>query len=168
MEQPNKTAEVNGPAKFLSFSHLSMPCRDLEESKRFYLEVLGGELVLSVPTFVYVRLAGVLIGLGSEGCSWLVPEAEYPHFAFFVGPDELLQMKCWLTKCGIPTSNFWTREGVEALMFFRDPSGNLIELYCEHGFKGAVDLPHGPPRGHGVAVDVEALRYTHWKLPDKQ
>ena len=34
--------------------------------------------------------------------------------------------------------------GVEALMFFRDPSGNLIELYCEKGFKGADKLPAAP------------------------
>jgi catechol-2,3-dioxygenase len=51
-------------------------------------------------------------------------------------------------------------------MFFRDPSGNLIELYCEKGFEGARELPHGPSRGHGVAVDVDALHYAEWSLPD--
>jgi catechol-2,3-dioxygenase len=32
---------VTGPPGFLSFSHISLPCRDLEEAKRFYAEVMG-------------------------------------------------------------------------------------------------------------------------------
>jgi catechol 2,3-dioxygenase-like lactoylglutathione lyase family enzyme len=161
--------DVKGPPKLMSFSHAALPCRDLEEGKRFYMDVLGGELhITDGPTFAAFRIAGVDVGIGTEGCSFLPPSTEYPHIGFFVGPDELVQMKQWLTECGIPTSNFWTRGGVEALMFFRDPSGNMIELYCEHGFKGAEDLPHGPPRGHGTTVDVDALRYTHFKVPEKR
>jgi hypothetical protein len=49
-------------------------------------------------------------------------------------------------------------------MFFRDPSGNLLELYCRHGLAGAQELPKGPPRGHGTAVDIDALRYDVWQL----
>jgi hypothetical protein len=50
-------------------------------------------------------------------------------------------------------------------MFVRDPSGNMIEFYCERGFKGADKFPRGPARGHGTAVDIDKLRYSHWKLP---
>ena len=56
-------------------------------------------------------------------------------------------MKEWLTACGIPTSDLWTRLGVEALMFFLDPSRNVIELFCTEGYEGAADLPRGPARG---------------------
>jgi catechol 2,3-dioxygenase-like lactoylglutathione lyase family enzyme len=159
-------AEVSGPVKLVEFAHVSVPCRDLEEGKRFYGEVLGGELRVSTPTFASFRLGGVDVGIGTEGCTYIGPSAEYPHFAFFVGPDELVHMKRWLGRCGIPTSNLWTRSGVEALMFFRDPSGNVIELYCRQGYEGAKDLPKGPPRGHGTAVDVDGLVYDDWKLPD--
>jgi len=41
----------------------------------------------------------------------------------------------------------------------------MIELYCERGVSGADKFPHGPPRGHGTAVDIDKLRYTNWKLP---
>ncbi|MGH7034669.1 MAG: VOC family protein, partial [Stellaceae bacterium] len=117
---------VSGPPKFRAFAHVSMPCRDLEEGKLFYGKVLGGELHVETSTFASFRLSGVDVGIGSDGCTFLEPSAEYPHFAFFCGPDELVQMKAWLARCGIPSSNFWTRSGVEALMFFRDPSGNMI------------------------------------------
>jgi catechol 2,3-dioxygenase-like lactoylglutathione lyase family enzyme len=158
---------VLGPPKFSSFSHVSVPCRDLEEAKRFYIGVMGGELVVDVaPLFASVRVCGVDIGFGAVGGTFMTPSTEYPHFAFFIGPEELLRMKQWLTQCGIPTSNFWTRGGVEALMFVRDPSGNMIEFYCERGFKGAKDLPLGPARGHGTAVDIDKLYYTSFKVPD--
>jgi catechol 2,3-dioxygenase-like lactoylglutathione lyase family enzyme len=156
---------VSGPPKFAAFAHVSMPCRDLDEGKLFYGKVLGGELHVDTPTFASFRLCDVDVGIGNVGCTFLEPSTEYPHFAFFCGPDELVQMNDWLSRCGIPSSNFWTRSGVEALMFFRDPSGNMIELYCERGFKGADKLPRGPARGHGTAVDIDKLRYSEWKLP---
>jgi hypothetical protein len=85
--------------------------------------------------------------------------------AFYVDAKTLVHMKAWLTQCEIPTSNLWTRTGVEALMFFRDPFGNVIELFCSEGYEGADALPRGPSAGHGIAVDVDALRYTNWKRP---
>lgn len=160
-------ARLRGPAKLRSFAHVSVPCRDIEEGKEFYGTVLGGEIHVDQPTFASFRLGGVDVGIGSEGCSWISRSAEYPHFAFFVGPEELLHMKEWLGECGIPTSNLWTRRGIEALMFFRDPSGNVIELYCEQGLEGADKLPKGPPRGHGTAVDIDTLRYDSWKRPSR-
>jgi catechol 2,3-dioxygenase-like lactoylglutathione lyase family enzyme len=156
---------ADGPPKALTFSHISVPCRDIAEGKRFYTKVLGGAVQIDTPDFVGLHVFGADIGIGSVGTTFIGHDSEYPHFAFFAGPDEMLQMKAWLARCGIPSSNFWTRHGVEALMFFRDPSGNLIELYCEHGFKDADKLPRGPARGHGTAVDVEVLHYQEWKLP---
>ncbi len=165
MDGAKTKSELRGPAKLKSFAHVSVPCRDLEEGKAFYRDVLGGEIRVDTPTFASFRLGGVDVGIGTEGVSYMTKSAEYPHFAFFVGPDELAHMRQWLTQCGVPTSNLWTRRGIEALMFLRDPSGNVIELYCEKGFAGADKLPKGPPRGHGTAVDIDALRYDQWKRP---
>ena len=156
---------VDGPPAGLTFSHVSVPCRDIPEGKLFYTKVLGGTVRVDTPDFVALNVFGTEIGIGSVGTTFVGRDSEYPHFAFFAGADQMLQMKAWLIKCGIPTSNFWTRHGVEALMFFRDPSGNLIELFCQRGFKGADRLPRGPARGHGTAVDVIALHYRDWKLP---
>ncbi|MGE3935340.1 MAG: VOC family protein [Rhodospirillaceae bacterium] len=156
---------IDGPPAFDRFAHVSMPCRDLAEGKRFYEKVLGGQIRVDTPTFASFVIAGTDIGIGTDGCTFIERSAEYPHMAFFVGPAELAQMRDWLARCGVPTSNLWTRSGVEALMFFRDPSGNVIELYCKAGYPGAATFPKGPPRGHGTAVDIDALYYDTWSVP---
>lgn len=154
-----------GPVELGNFAHVSVPCRDLEEAFCFFVDVLGGEVRVNGPIFGEVRLGGINLGFGIKGTTFMEPSTEYPHIAFYVGPAELLRMKDWLTQCEIPTSNFWTRRGIEALMFFRDPSGNVYELYCPEGFKGADKLPRGPSAGHGIAVDINASRYDTWKRP---
>ena len=159
------TAAPAGPPIFQAFAHVSLPCRDLEKGKVFYTGVMGGKLRVDTPTFCSINVCGVDIGIGTEGCTFIGKGAEYPHIAFFVGPKEMMQMRDWLQVCGIPTSNFWTRSGVEALMFFRDPSGNMIELYCSGGVPGSADFAKGPPRGHGTAVDIETLHYDDFHAP---
>jgi len=151
--------------KLDAFAHVSLPCRDMAEGKAFYVDLLGGKLRVDTPTFASIILAGADIGIGSEGCTFVGEGAEYPHIAFYCGPEAMAGMKDRLATCGIPSSNYWTRQGVEALMFFRDPSGNMIELFCKSGFPGADKLPKGPPRGHGATVDVETLRYDKWTRP---
>lgn len=158
-------AGVAGPPRFNHLDHVSMPCRDLEEAIRFYRDVLGGEILVTEQAFALFRIAGMRVGIGSAGCSFMTPQAEYPHIAFNADADALERMESWLAACGIPTSGFWTRKGIETLMFFRDPSGNVIELFCDGGFESASGLPRGPARGHGTTLDIDALAYTEWRLP---
>jgi catechol 2,3-dioxygenase-like lactoylglutathione lyase family enzyme len=166
-EAGHSEAEL-GPAKFQSLAHISLPCRDLEEGIAFYVDVLGGELRALGPIFASVRLAGANVGFGTKGCSFIDDSAEYPHIAFYLGPDELAHTRRWLLQCEIPVSNLWTRRGKEVLMFLRDPSGNVIELFCRDGFKDADKLPVGTSAGHGQAVNIDELRYTTWKRPKTQ
>jgi catechol 2,3-dioxygenase-like lactoylglutathione lyase family enzyme len=149
-----------------AFDHASLPCRDLEEAIRFYRDVLGGEMTVKETYFAQFRLGGTRLGVGSAGTTFMTREAEYPHIAFTVGPEVLVQMKDWLAACGIPSSPFWTRRGIETLMFFKDPSGNVIELYCHGGYAGADRLPRGPARGHGAALDIDDISYDDWHLPE--
>jgi catechol 2,3-dioxygenase-like lactoylglutathione lyase family enzyme len=166
MNAPVTSSAKLTPPKLKRFAHASVPCRDLEEGKRFYGEVLGGELHVDEPAFAAFRFGDVDVGIGSEGCNFLTEQgAEYPHMAFYVDADLLIRMREWLGRCGVPVSNLWTRFGKEALMFFRDPSGNVIELFCVEGYAQAATLPRGPARGHGIAVDIDALRYDSWSLP---
>jgi catechol 2,3-dioxygenase-like lactoylglutathione lyase family enzyme len=164
LDAQSSDAAVVGPVPIGRFDHVSVPCRDLEEATCFFVDVLGGELRVVTPIFNEVRLAGTLIGFGTQGTNFMQPSREYPHVAFLIGATELANLKTWLTQCEIPTTNYWTRHGVEALMYFRDPSGNLYECYCTE-FPGAEAFPRGPAAGHGNAVDVDAIRYDTWKRP---
>ena len=69
--------------RFSGISHLSIPCRDLEESKEFYTQVIGGELVHEIEGFFEVRIADVIVGLSERSEGWTGRDAEYPHYAFF-------------------------------------------------------------------------------------
>ena len=156
---------VAGPPAFSSIHHIAIPCRDLDEGIRFYRDALGGQQKVQESAFALFELGGILIGISTEGATQMAPETEYPHFAFLVDAGALVQTKEWLTRCGIPSSNYWIRKGIETLMFFRDPTGNVIELFCPEGYEGADDLPRGPARGHGAAIDIDQLAYSEWRLP---
>ncbi len=161
----DRKARVSGPPRFDGIDHVSFPCRDLEEGIRFYRHVLGGRLLVQEDAFAMFDVCGAHIGIGSVGCTFIEPGNEYPHMGFTCSAKALLAMKDWLTACGIPTTDLWTRQGVEALMFFRDPSGNVIELFCHEGYEDPSSLSRGPARGHGTTVDIDAITYSEWRLP---
>lgn len=168
MDIPTASADrgtQSGPPQFKFLDHVSLSCRDLDEGVRFYRDVLGGELVVQESAFALFNIAGARVGISTAGCTFMEPGDEYPHIAFNCDADALVAMKDWLTACGVPSTNFWTRSGVETLMFFRDPSGNVIELFCEEGHENPPDTPRGPAQGHGSALDIDATRYSDWHLP---
>jgi hypothetical protein len=67
-------------------------------------------------------------------------------------------MKRWLEDHGVKTHDLWTRNGREGLMYFKDPSGNLFEIYCSR-FDGASELQRGGARGGDSVVDLTSLNY---------
>jgi catechol 2,3-dioxygenase-like lactoylglutathione lyase family enzyme len=147
--------------RFSGFSHASLPCRNLEQSKRFFTEVLGGELVHDVEGFAEVRLGGIIIGLSQQPEGWTGPSAEYPHYAFFIDAEDFLPMAEWLRRNGVKTTEPWTRDGVKGLLYFRDPSGNLFEMYCPK-IKEAASFARGINKGGSYKIDFTALNYE-WK-----
>ncbi len=157
-----------GPPAMDGLDHVNLPCSDLDEGIKFYTEVLGGKKLVHEAAFAMFELRGTHIGIGSDGCTFIAANDEYPHVGLTCNAEALVQMKEWLTACGIPSSNFWTRQGVETMMFFRDPWGNNIGLYCLGGYEGAEDLPRGPAKGHGTAVDIDAISYDSWSVPGKK
>jgi len=143
---------------FSGISHMSIPCRDLDESKRFYTEVMGGELVHDVAGFAEVRVTNVIIGLSEQPEGWTGRNAEYPHYAFFAEAEDFLPMVDWLRQNGVKTSEPWTRDGIKGLLYFRDPSGNLLEMYCPK-IKEAATFARGKKQGGSYEIDFSALNY---------
>lgn len=112
------------------FNHLSIPVKDVKQSLRFFMEVLGAEWVMEQEMFAEVRCGGMVIGLSKQPGGWTGPEAEFPHYGLLAEADDLWPLKERLEAHGVPTHDIWTRNGYTGLMYFRDPSGNLFELYC--------------------------------------
>ncbi len=145
-----------------SLSHISIPVRDRAEATRFFVDVLGAEITLQNPTFTEVRIAGTIFGLSEQKAGWTASDAEYPHYAFEIAPEDFEPMKAWLEAHGVKTHPIWTRHGIEALMYFRDPSGNLFEFFCTEGFKDADKLPHAKGWGGDFRPPIADLSYD-WK-----
>jgi len=160
METTTATVGQVSPVRqpfFSGMSHVSLPCRDLEESKIFYANVMGGELVHEIQGFVEFRIEDIILGLSEQPQGWTDPEAEYPHYAFYISGPNFELMKSWLDSYGVP--NYPYRRGDTALIYFRDPSGNLFELYCDTGYEGLLSLPLAPRRG-GPPIDFRGLNYN--------
>jgi catechol 2,3-dioxygenase-like lactoylglutathione lyase family enzyme len=145
------------------YNHMTLPVRDMHEAKRFFVAALGGKVAFERPEHITVIVGGAEIGLSSEAGGWTAADAEYPHYTFSVKLHDLAPLKQRLQAYGIPTSEVWTRDGLDAAIYFRDPSGNLWELRCESGFEGNV--LRGVSAGGDYAPEVEALNYSAWNDP---
>ena len=147
------------PPRFTGFAHASLYCTDLDQAKHFYTEVLGGELIHDVDGFAEVKVAGVIIGLTVRPGSVTARDAEYPHYAFFAEAEDFLPMVDWLRQNGVTTTEPWTRDGIKGLLYFRDPSGNLLEMYCRR-IEAAAGFARGAKQGGDYAIDFAALSYS--------
>lgn len=155
------------PPQFQSFDHASLPCHDIETGVRFWRDVMGAQILVQLPDFAAFMLAGQQLGIGADGTNFMQGKAEYPHVAFSINANEMKGMREWFGVCGIPVSAVWTRTGKEALMFVRDPSGNVVEFVCKEGWPGAEGLPRSGPRGGLAAGDVETLHYDSFSVGGK-
>ena len=150
--------ELEKRPHFARMNHVSLIVDDLDVAKRFYVEVLGGRLINDgTPNFLEVLVAGMIVGLADVRGRPQAPASEFPHLAFEIESDQFMPMIAWLAQHGVKTHQPWTRRQVEGLMYFKDPSGNLIEIYCP-AYAGAKSLKvAGTPLD---VVDLASLNYT--------
>lgn len=120
--------------------HLAYHVRDLDESRAFYGKILGCEEGRSTDTWVDFDFFGHQISLhlgepfpvtntGKVGEHW-VP---MPHLGLVMEMQDWRQLADHLVAAEIdfvipPSLRFAGEPGEQATMFFRDPSGNPIEV----------------------------------------
>lgn len=128
--------------------HLAFPVRDIEETRRFYGEVLGCPIGRSAPTWVDFDLFGHQMsahlrpGESMPAASGKVDghEVPIPHFGAVLAMADWKALAARLEAAeGIdwimrPSLRFEGQPGEQATLFIRDPSGNALE------FKGFADL----------------------------
>lgn len=120
--------------------HLAYHVRDLKQARHFYCDVLLCEEGRSTDTWLDVSFFGHQLSLhlgepfavtntGKVGEHW-VP---MPHLGIILAMPDWQVLAEHLQACGIefvlaPTRRFVGEPGEQATMFFRDPSGNPIEI----------------------------------------
>lgn len=123
-----------------SLFHLAYHVHDLEQSRRFYCDVLQCEEGRSTDTWLDVSFFGHQLSLhlgepfavtntGKVG-DHMVP---MPHLGIILRMDDWQRLADHLTACSVdfvlaPSKRFVGEPGEQATMFFRDPSGNPIEV----------------------------------------
>jgi extradiol dioxygenase family protein len=117
-----------------SILHLSMPVRDLEESRRFYVEVLGCEPGRVGDRSLDVFFFGCQITLHERPSEVLAPEQRgVRHFGVTLTEDRWRDLVDRLRDEGAPfvhepTTDYAGTPREQRKAMVADPSGNAIEL----------------------------------------
>jgi extradiol dioxygenase family protein len=121
--------------------HLAFPVTDLEESRKFYGEILGCEEGRSSDAWVDFNLFGHQIvahlAPGEAGVRTTndvdADHVPVPHFGIVLPPEDFQRLAERLKNKGVqfviePKVRFKGETGEQATMFFLDPSGNALEF----------------------------------------
>jgi catechol 2,3-dioxygenase len=120
--------------------HVVLKVRDLQRSRKFYTEVLGMDVMMEVAAIGGVFLANnrrdhheiALFELGQEAEGLRVKQIGLSHIAFRLRNEEELRAAYEeLKEKGVPIS-FTVDHGVTKSVYFRDPDGHELEVYCDN------------------------------------
>jgi catechol 2,3-dioxygenase-like lactoylglutathione lyase family enzyme len=158
-------------------NHLTLPVRDHEKARKFYVELLGSEVRRepswdsvragrSNSTALAVRICeGAELDLFYQPYGMAEPDQLHPHYAFYVqSAEELDAFRTRLEGTGIPTALI-TREQAKlgescaVELHFNDPDGNHLEIDCR-------SYPFGDSLGV-ASFDPWALQYSWQDWPRK-
>jgi hypothetical protein len=127
--------------------HLSLPVLDLDDSKQFYVDLLGCPLAREREQFIDVWFYGLQLTLQLLPDQVLAPEARgNRHFGVTLGADELRELVTRLAGTDVewvsPLRTDSAGEPEEQTKAkIADPSGNVIELKTYADPAAAFTLP---------------------------
>jgi hypothetical protein len=120
--------------------HYSFLVRDLEQTRRFYVDVLGCREGRSAATWIDFELYGNQLSchLGTPQPLSDVGQVDgitvpLPHFGAIVTFDEYDELRTRLERAGVafivtPRLRYEGEPGEQGTFFFLDPSGNALEF----------------------------------------
>ncbi len=126
--------------------HLSIPVRDIDEARDFYVHALGCQSARTRSDFTDIWFYGMQITLQDrpdEAAS--APTQGSRHFGVTLGRDEFDTVIAHLDDCGVvwvsPVST--DDEGLvteQTKAKIADPSGNVIEVKTYHDVEAALEI----------------------------
>ena len=164
--QDPRTAEELG-LSIDGVNHLTLPVRDHDKSRRFYVELLGGEVRRepswdsvragrSNSTALAVRICeGAELDLFYQPFGVAAPDQLHPHHAFYVqSAEELDAFRARLEATGVPTALITRESGkpgelCRVELHFNDPDGNHLQIDC---------------RGYPLSNQVGFASFDPWDL----
>ncbi|WP_128892942.1 VOC family protein [Erythrobacter sp. HKB08] len=120
--------------------HLAFPVHDLEAARRFWGETMGcpegrsSDEWIDFDFYGHQIVAHLSVETGDRASNAVDGhDVPVPHFGIVLTMDDWKELAERLTKAGTkfqiePCIRFEGQPGEQATMFFRDPSGNAIEM----------------------------------------
>ena len=141
--------------------HAVIKVRDLDRSRKFYTEVLGMQVMKDVPEIRAVFLANhgrdhhelALFEIGSTAEAPNPKAVGLAHLAFRLSSQEALKAAYEeLKDKGVPV-HFTVNHGITKSVYFEDPDGYELEVYCDNDPAEYVRYPN-------AYLGVEKLNYA--------
>jgi catechol 2,3-dioxygenase len=120
--------------------HVVIKVRDLERSRRFYTEVLGLKEMMDLPEFKMVFFASngrdhhelACMEVGKDAEAQRLYEVGLQHIAFRLCDEGQLRDAYQEFKKNEVPIDFTVDHGVTKSIYFRDPDGHQLEVYCDN------------------------------------
>jgi catechol 2,3-dioxygenase len=131
-------------------AHVVLKVRDLERSRKFYTQVLGMDVMKESPEIGMLFLANNRRDHHEIALLEVGPQAEAPranqlglvHVAFRLRNEEELRAAYKeLKEREVPIS-FTVNHGITKSVYFRDPDGYELEVYCDNPPEEYAKLPN--------------------------
>lgn len=157
--------------------HVVLKVRNLERSRAFYTEVLGMDVMMEIPAIRAVFLANnrrdhheialFEVGPGAEGLQ--ANQIGLAHVAFRLRNEKELRAAYEEFKEKRVPVSFTVDHGVTKSVYFRDPDGHELEVYCDNSPEEIAKFPNPylgmskldfAPNDPGLADIIGKLRQT--------